>query len=492
MEAFSVYRDMAERTGGDIYIGVVGPVRTGKSTLVKKFLEFLVLPAIADPFERQRTVDEMPQSGAGRTVMTAEPKFIPADAVEIALDDSVRFRMRLVDCVGFPVEGALGYSEEYGPRLVTTPWFDYDVPFEEAAEVGTRKVIADHSTIGLVVTTDGSFGEIPRENFEEAERRTVAALREVGKPFLIVLNSARPHDPATRNLAASIEAAYGATVVPLNCLRLDRDGLTAILQQVLYEFPVQEVRIELSDWVEELPADHALRHRLGEAVARARAAMGRVRDVEPAVRELGAAEVLAGAELVRLDLGTGTAVVAARAREEDYFEVLREISGADVRDRRTLLRTLRVLAGDSARFERLREAWEEAGEIGYGVVTPRLEDMDFKEPELVRKGNQFGVRLRAQAPSFHIIRADVEAEYTPILGTERQSEDLMNYLIEKFEDDPRKIWESNIFGKSLNELLRDGIRNKLEGVPEGVQKKFQETLQRVVNEGSGGLICIII
>lgn len=470
MEVFSIYRDMAERTGGDICISVVGPVRTGKATLVKKCLQLLVLPAISDPFERQRTLDEMPQSGAGRTVMTAEPKVNPAEAVEISLGEGVRFRMRLVDCVGFPVEGALGYSEDYGPRLVTTPWFDYDIPFEEAAEVGTRKVIADHSTIGLVVTTDGSFGEIPRENLEEPERRTVAALREVGKPFFVCLNTARPHDPATRNLAASLEALYGAAVLPLICLRLDRNGLAAIIQQVLYEFPVQEVRIELSDLVEELPSEHPLRHRIGEAVGRARAAMGRVRDVEPAVKELAAADVLAGAELVELDLGTGTAVVAARARQEHFFEVLREISGADVGDRRTLLRTLRLLSADSAQFQRLREAWEEAREIGYGVVTPRLNDMDFQEPELVKKGNQFGVRLRAQAPSFHIIRADVEAEYTPILGTERQSEDLMNYLIEKFEDDPRKIWESNIFGKLLNELLRDGIHNKLEGVPEGVQR----------------------
>lgn len=492
MEEFNVYKDIAERTGGDIYIGVVGPVRAGKSTFVKKFMELLIIPNIADPFARQRAIDELPQSGAGRTVMTTEPKFVPDDGVEVTLGDAIACRVRLVDSVGFPVEGALGYTEEYGPRMVTTPWFDYDIPFEEAAEVGTRKVIADHSTIGLVVTTDGTFGEIPRENYVEPERRAIAAIKELGKPFLVILNTARPHDPNTRNLAVQMEQEYGATVLPVNLNRLDREGVTAILEQVLYEFPVQEVDMAIPGWVQELESGHWLRRQFEEAVAVAGQTIRRVRDVEPAVRQLANHDFVARAQLVSLDLATGVASVELEAKEELFYQALRDITGVDVGDKQALMRVMRELAHAKGEYERIGDAWEEAREVGYGVVSPRLEDMDFQEPELVRKGNQFGVRLKAKAPSYHIIRTDVEAEYTPILGTERQSEDLMNYLMEKFEDDPRKIWESNIFGKSLSELLRDGIRNKLERVPEQAQKKFQETLQRLVNEGGGGIIVIMI
>lgn len=492
MESFDVYRDIAERTGGEIYIGVVGPVRTGKSTLVKKFLELLVLPNIEDEYDRQRTVDEMPQSGAGRTVMTTEPKFVPDEGVAVRLGEGVEARVRLIDSVGYPVPGALGYTEDEGPRMVTTPWFDYDIPFEEAAEVGTRKVIADHSTIGLVVTTDGTIGEIPRENYVEAERRTVTQLKELGKPFLVLLNSARPGDPQTARLAQQLEDEYEATVLPVNCLRLDQEGVTAILQEVLYEFPVREIAFRLPGWVEELDPGHRLRLGLEEAVNAARDSVRRVRDAEPAVRRLAGHEWLAAARLAALDLGTGTGAVELEVKEDLFYQVLREITGVDVLDKRALVRVLRELVYARDEFERVSEAWREARELGYGVVLPDLPDMDFQEPQMVKKGHQFGVRLKARAPSYHIIRADVDAEYTPLLGTERQSEDLVNYLREKFEDDPRRIWESNIFGKSLNELLRDGVRGKVDRMPEQARRKLQETLQRIVNEGSGGLICIIL
>lgn len=492
MEGFDIYKDIAERTGGDIYIGVVGPVRSGKSTLVKKFLELLVIPNITNPYDRQRAIDEMPQSGAGRTVMTTEPKFIPAEGVEIQLSDGVRCRVRLVDSVGFPVEGALGYTEEYGPRMVTTPWFAYDIPFEEAAEVGTRKVIADHSTIGLVVTADGSFGEIPRDNYVAAEKKAIDEIRGLGKPFLVILNTARPHDPATRALATQMEQEYGVTVIPTNLVRLDLEGVTAILEQILYEFPVTEADISMPGWISELSNDHRLRRQFEEAISNARESMKKVRDVQPAVKLLAGLDITERAVISHLDLGTGRVKVDVEAREDLFYEALKDITGVDVHDKRALIRLMRELVYAKGEYERMGAAWQAAQETGYGIVFPRLADMDFQEPEMVKKGNQFGVRLRAKAPSFHIIKTEVEAEYTPILGTDRQAEDLVNYLLEKFEDDPRKIWESNIFGKSLNELLRDGVRGKLDRMPESAQKKFQETLQRVVNEGGGGIICIII
>lgn len=492
MEKHDIYRDIAERTGGDIYIGVVGPVRTGKSTLVKKFLELLVIPNVKDEFERQRTIDEMPQAGAGRTVMTSEPKFIPADGVEVTLNEGVHCRIRLVDSVGFPVEGALGYTEEFGPRMVTTPWFEYDIPFEEAAELGTRKVITDHSTIGLVVTTDGSFGEIPRENYVEAEHKTVEAIRELGKPYLIVLNTARPHDPNTHTLAAQMKDEYGATVIPLNCARLDEVGVSGLLEQVLYEFPVASLDIRLPGWVAELEASHWLRRQMDGAVEHVQQGIATVRDVQDGVRTLGQLDTVERVTMMEMDMGTGVVTVQMEAKEDLFYQALREITGVDLFDKQALIRLMRELTMARREFERMSEAWQEAQEFGYGVVMPGMAQMDFQEPEMVKKGNQFGVRLKVRAPSYHIMRADVEAEYTPILGTERQSEDLMNYLLEKFEDDPNKIWESNIFGKSLNELLRDGVRAKLQRMPENAQKKFQETLERIINEGGGGLICIII
>lgn len=492
MEEFDVYKDIAERTDGDIYIGVVGPVRTGKSTLVKKFMDLLVTPNIFDEYERQRAIDEMPHSGGGRTVMTVEPKFIPADGVTLELGDALQCRVRLVDSVGYPVQGALGYTEEEGPRMVTTPWFDYDIPFEEAAEVGTQKVIADHSTIGLVVTTDGTFGEIPRENFEEPERRAIQQLKELGKPFLVLLNTARPHDPETQALAARMEDEYGATVLPLNCLRLDREGVASLLQEVLLEFPAREVEFHLPGWVQELDPSHSLRCDLDGAVNNARETIQRLRDVEVAAGRLEGHGGLRTAKVTAMDMGMGVATIHLDVDEDLFYQALREITGVDVHDKQALMRAMRELVHARYEFERIGAAWQSARESGYGIVMPDMVDMEFQEPEMVKKGNQFGVRLKAHAPSYHIVKADVDAEYTPILGTERQSEDLINYLMEKFEDDPYKIWESNIFGKSLNELLRDGVRGKIDRMPEQAQKKFQETLQRITNEGGGGLICIII
>lgn len=492
MEGYDIFADIAQRTGGEIYVGVVGPVRSGKSTFIKRFMELLVLPHIADTFERERAMDELPQSAAGRTVMTTEPKFIPDEGVAITVGDNLALRVRLVDCVGFPIPGALGYSEDAGPRMVVTPWFDYEIPFEEAAEVGTRKVITDHAVIGLVVTTDGSFGDLARESFVAAEERAVAELKEIGKPFALILNTARADSPDTATLVSQLQGRYNTAVVAVNCAQLDEAGIEHILEEVLYEFPVREVNIAQPGWVLELPAEHWLRKRFEDAAAETLEAVHRLRDVQPALHRLAGYDIVERVDLHRMDMGTGVAEIGLTAREDIFHQVLQDICGVDVSEKANLVRLLRELTFAKGEFDRVGDALREVRQVGYAMVMPDLGDMTFEEPELVRRGNQFGVRLKAKAPSLHFIRADVEAEYTPILGTERQSEDLVHYLMEKFEDDPQKIWESQIFGRSLHDVLREGIRQKLTHVPESAQQKLAETLQRIVNEGSGGLICIIL
>lgn len=491
MEGFDIFRDIAQRTQGEIYIGVVGPVRTGKSTFIKRFMDLLVLPHIADPYERQRTVDELPQSGTGRTVMTVEPKFIPDQGVQISLGDGLEMRVRLVDSVGFPVPGALGYAEDDEPRMVMTPWFDYEIPFEEAAEVGTRKVISDHSTIGIVVTGDGSFGELARESFVEAEARAVAELSQLGKPFIVLLNSARAESPDALALAAELEERYKVRVVPVNCALLDDAGLVLLVRELLYEFPVREVGVVTPTWVRELEAANWLRRRFDDLAAEATHQMSRLREVTSTLARLAASDVVGRAELSKLDLGAGTVEIVLEARDELFQQVLRDIAGVDLEEKANLVRLLRELVYAKREYDLIAEGLQEARQVGYGIVAPQMADMAFEEPEMVRRGNQFGVRLRAKAPSIHLVRCDVEAEYTPILGNERQSEDLVNYLVEKFEDDPQKIWDSQIFGRSLHDLLREGIRSKLDHMPETAQHKLQDTVQRIVNEGSGGLICIL-
>lgn len=493
MEEFDVFRDIAERTRGDIYIGVVGPVRTGKSTFIKKFMDLLVIPNIADDVERQRTIDELPQSGAGRTVMTTEPKFVPDEGVEITVNDAIKLKVRLVDSVGFPVPGAVGYVEEDGsPRMVVTPWFEYEVPFEEAAEVGTRKVMADHSTLGVVVTGDGSFGELTREAFVPAEDRVIQELKESGKPFIVVLNTIDPYAAVALEAAGRLEEEHEVPVIPVNCARLTQEDLSLILEQVLYEFPVREVTINLPDWVEELAPGHWLRQKFDQAVSAAIAGIRRLRDVDGAIENLNRSELIQDVILTGMDLGTGVASVEMTAREDLFYRVMAEITGVELTDAAGLVRVVQGMAYAKKEYDRIARGLGEVKETGYGVVAPLMEDIEFHEPELIRKGNQFGVRLKASAPSIHLMRADISTEVTPIIGTEKQSEQLVNYLMEKFEDDPRKIWESDIFGKSLQDLLLEGLQDKLEAMPGNAQQKLRETVQRILNEGGGGLICIII
>jgi stage IV sporulation protein A len=492
MEKINVFRDLAERTGGDIYLGVVGPVRTGKSTFIKRFMEMLVLPNIENVPERDRAKDELPQSGAGKTIMTVEPKFIPKDAVEISIKDGLNVKIRVVDCVGYTVDGALGYEAEGAPRMVRTPWFDDEIPFQDAAEIGTRKVIAEHSTIGVVLMTDGSITEIPRESYAEAEERVVSELQELGKPYVIVLNSLHPDQEETVQLVHDLEDRYDVPVLPLNVAVMTQEDILNILQEALYEFPLLEVSTNLPLWIEELDQSHWLRIDLDQTIQDAINTVHRLREIDQAVEKIKKDDFVATAILEDVNLGAGVAVINIQTRDGLFHKVLEEVSGLSVTGDQDVLRYLRDLAQAQREYEKVAPAIAEVREMGYGVVAPSLDDMILEEPELIRQGNRFGVRLKASAPSLHIIKADITTEITPIIGTEKQCEELVQYILEEFEDDPQRIWQKDIFGKSLHDLVREGIQNKLHRMPENAQTKLQEAVSRIVNEGSGGLICIII
>ena len=491
MEKFDLFKDIAERTGGDIYIGVVGPVRTGKSTFIKRFMEAMVLPNIVDPYDKERAKDELPQSAGGKTIMTTEPKFIPNEAVEINIKDNVTVRVRVVDCVGYAVDGALGYEESEGPRMVLTPWFDNEIPFQEAAEVGTRKVIAEHSTIGLVVTTDGTVTDLPRDKYVPSEERVVKELKELQKPFLVILNTSQPSTKETRELVAKLENKYDVPVIPVDCAQLNPDDIYAILQEVLYEFPVKEVNITLPKWVEELENEHWLREKFDGAVREVVQYIRRLRDIDRAIDDLSGYDFIADVILHDMDLGNGIAVIEITARNDLFYQVLEELTGFTIAGEHHLLRLMKDLSVAKREYDKVASALEEVRQTGYGIVSPQLDEMVLEEPEIIRTGNRFGVKLKATAPSLHIIRTEVQAEICPIIGTEKQSEDLIQYLMREFEGEPEKIWRTNLFGKSLNSLVREGIQNKITSMPESTQTKLRETLQKIVNEGSGGLICII-
>lgn len=492
MERIDIFNDIAERTGGDIYIGVVGGVRTGKSTFIKRFMDLLVIPNIKDVYDKERARDELPQSGAGRTIMTTEPKFVPNEAVEILVGQNIKLKVRLVDNVGYRVEGALGYDEEDEPRMVTTPWFEEPIPFMEAAEIGTRKVISEHSTIGLVMTTDGTITDIPRENYVEAEERVVEELKQLNRPFLVVLNTTKPHALDSQHLAGELQAKYDVPVLPLDCLEMNQGDIVTILEEILYEFPVTEVKIDIPLWVEELEPTHWLRGKFEAAVHDAVRKIHRVRDIRGITEELADHDFVSETALTELNMGTGWAEVEVKALPNLFYEIVSEESGFQVTGDHDLFRLVKDLAVAKREYDKVAAALHEVRDTGYGVVTPRLDEMNLEEPELIRQGNRFGVRLRASAPSLHVIRADITTEITPIIGTEKQCEELVRFILKEFEDDPKKIWESEIFGKSLHDLVREGIQNKLHRMPENAQSKLQETLQRIVNDGSGGLICIII
>lgn len=493
MEKFNLFKDIGERTGGDIYIGVVGPVRAGKSTFVKKFMELLILPNISDSNERNRAKDELPQSGAGRMITTAEPKFIPSEAVEIVFKDNIKLRARLVDNVGYTVEGAQGYEDELGPRMVTTPWFEEEISFEKAAEIGTRKVIDEHSTIGIVVTTDGSITEIPRENYVKAEERVIDELKDIGKPFVILLNTSKPKDDEKLlNLKDQLQEKYDVPVLPINCMVLETKDIYDILEEILYEFPLIEINIKIPRWIEELEKEHWLYKDFDKAIKETVKDIQRLRDMQKMLPIFNKFEFIEKALLEEINLGTGTAQLKILAKQEVFLKVLSEYAETEIQGDHHLMKLVKELAIAKKSYDKVKEALEDVEKIGYGIVPPQLDELIFEEPEIIRHGARFGVKLKAVAPSIHMIRADIQAEVSPIIGTEKQSEELMNYLLNEFESDPSRIWETNLFGKSLNDLVRESIQNKLLNMPESAQGKLQETLQRIVNEGSGGLICIIL
>ena len=492
MEHRRIYEDIAQRTEGDIYIGVVGPVRTGKSTFIKRFMETLVIPNIENVYRRERARDELPQSGSGRTIMTAEPKFVPEEAVEVTMEDGAAFSVRLIDCVGYMVPGAVGSLEDDMPRMVTTPWFDHEIPMTEAAEIGTRKVIAEHSTIGIVITTDGSITDIPREDYLEAEERVISELKELGKPFLVVLNSAYPNSERAQAIRADLMSRYDVTCIAANCLELDENAVTDIIKGVLYEFPVKELDLFLPPWVDALPFDHPIKSGLYTAIREGAAGMRRIRDVEGAVAAIGACDSISSAKVTSISLGTGMARADLELPRGLFYDTISQQSGFVIHDYGDLMGLLTQLAGVKREYDKVADALREVRETGYGIVIPSTEELTLEEPEIVKQGGRYGVRLRASAPSIHMIRADIETEVSPIVGNEKQSEEMINYLLQEFEGDTTKIWQSNIFGKSFHELVSEDLHTKLLRMPEDARAKLQETLTRIINEGSGGLICIIL
>lgn len=491
-ENLKLYQDIASRTDGDIYIGVVGPVRTGKSTFIKNFMDLLVIPNIDNSYKRERALDELPQSASGRTIMTTEPKFVPNEAVEITLDGNVKFKARLVDCVGYLVNNAIGYLEEDLPRMVKTPWSSEEIPFGEAAEIGTKKVIEDHSTIGILVTTDGSFSGIARDDYILAEERVVKELKALKKPFVVVLNTIDPYSDYSKDLANSLEEKYNCPVIPTDCSNLSLYDINEIFSKVLYEFPIQRINISYPKWVDGLANSHWLKQELNTEIKNTFSDISIIKQASFAATSLNSTEIIAKTNIDEINLGTGSISISIQLKENLFYKVLTEISGENVANEFDLFSSFYKFAKIKAEYDKVAPALEEVKAKGYGIITPAMQDLILDEPEMVKQGTKFGIKLKAKAPSIHMIMTNVETEVSPIVGSEKQSEELVKYLLEEFESDPQKIWESNIFGKSLHELVNEGLQNKLERMPEDAQQKLQETLERIVNEGSGGLICIIL
>ena len=486
----SVYQSLADRAG-DIYIGVVGPVRTGKSTFIRKFMETLAIPNMTDEDARRRTIDEQPQSAAGRTIMTTEPKFVPEEGARVDFDGGSA-NVRLIDCVGYIVPSAIGYIEEDAPRMVRTPWFDEPVPFNMAAELGTRKVITDHSNVGVVVTTDGSISDIPREEYAEAEGRVIRELQTLGKPFVVLLNCVEPGTRAAESLRAELEQRYDAPVLCVNCLELDLDQIRQILSGLLQEFPVRCADVSLPGWIVRLPPDHWLKKAVYDALREAFAPVRRLRELRGAAVKAGECPHMTRCAVSEVEPSTGGARVELGMPESLFYRILEEQTGLEIPDEGALMATLADLAATARAYDKLRGALDEVEATGYGIVLPGIDEMKLAEPEITKQGGRYGVRLQATAPSIHMLRADITTEVAPIVGSEKQSEELVDYLLGEFEDDPQKIWESNIFGKSLHELVNEGLHNKLYRMPAEARMKLQETIERIINEGCSGLICIML
>ena len=492
MEERNIYQDIAQRTNGDIYIGVVGPVRTGKSTFIKRFMDTLVIPNIESSYQKDRAIDELPQSAAGRTIMTTEPKFIPEDAVEVNIGSNATFKVRMIDCVGYIVPSSLGYIENEMPRMVKTPWFEDAIPFNMAAEMGTKKVITDHSTIGLLVTTDGSISDIPREEYEEAEERVVNELKEINKPFIVLLNSMYPNSKETRELATQLSKRYGVPVIPVNCTELDENEIKRILAQILFEFPVKEVKVDMPKWLSTLEKDHWLRSAVYDCIQKSAKKVTKIREVQLITDEVKGCDYVDNTEVTEVDLGVGHARISVRLNQDLFYRVLGEKTGIDISDEGGLLDCLLELSEVKKKYDKISQAYNDVNEVGYGIVMPSIDELTLEEPEIIKQNGKYGIRLKAAAPSIHMMKSRITTELTPIVGSEQQSEELVNHLMSEFNEDPAKIWESNIFGKSLHELVNEGLHNKLGRMPEDARYKINETIERIINDGCNGLICILL
>jgi len=455
-------------------------------------MDLLVLPNIDNEYKKERARDELPQSAAGRTIMTTEPKFVPNEAVEITVGENLKLKTRLVDCVGYLVNNAIGYLEDDMPRMVKTPWFEEEIPFEQAAEIGTKKVIQEHSTIGILVTTDGSITDIPREDYIDAEERVVKELKELNKPFVIVLNSDDPFSDYTKSLAQKLEDKYGTAVIPTNCSRLDLEDISDIFSKILYEFPIERMNINFPKWVDGLEDSHPLKEELFHEIKEAFCDVKILKQVDSSIVKLQNTPIITKTIVDEINLGDGSVNISINLVDELFYKVLTEISGVEINNEGDLFSTIKNLANTKKEYDKVACALEQVKATGYGIVTPSMDELILDEPEIVKQGSRFGVKLKAKAPSIHLIKAEIETEVSPLVGSEKQSEELVNYLLSEFENDPEKIWESNIFGKNLHELVNEGLQNKLSRMPEDAQGKLQETLERIVNEGSGGLICIIL
>ncbi len=490
MEVFDIYKDIQARTGGEIYLGIVGPVRTGKSTFIKRFMDLLVLPKMENEHARERTRDELPQSASGKTIMTTEPKFVPKDAAEISLMNDVNVKVRLIDCVGYMVDGASGHMENEEERKVKTPWFEYEIPFTKAASIGTQKVIHDHATIGIVITTDGSICDLKRENYMGAEEKTIRELQSIGKPFVVLVNSRKPYSPEAMQVADDIKEKYNVTTMTVNCEQLREEDIHRIMERVLSEFPISEVQFYIPKWVEMLPREHRIKMDLVSHMKNILKSMSEIKDAAGGL-EKSESEYIDDMKIDAIEMDTGCIKIRIQIGDGFYYEMLSDMTGMDISSEYELVRTMKEMAVMKQEYDEVKDAMNSVKMKGYGVVSPKKEEIHLDEPTIIKQGNKFGVKIHSEAPSIHMIRANIETEIAPIVGNEQQANDLVQYIKENSETESG-IWGTNIFGKSIEELVTDGMKNKIMMINDESQVKLQDTMQKIVNDSNGGMVCIII